>query len=386
MDVGIVLEGGGARGAYHMGALKAIYEHNYNIIAITGTSIGAINGAMVAQGNFEEAYKIWETIQYTTLFDVNEEKLTAALKKYINFDIVKYLSKKFTDTVKNGGIGTEKMRDFMDKYIDEDKLRASNTRFGLVTFSITDKKPLELFLEDIPKGLLKNYIMASGQLPVFKQEATDGKLYMDGGIYNNCPINMLADNGYKNIIAIRTGSIFRAKDIKRIQKIKDMNLLLVEPKNNLPNILAFDSITSNKLLKLGYYDAMKKLDKLDGFEYYINNIDEEIYFESLFNYDNDNLNKIYISLSLVNRDTKKTLFETVIPTLMKKIGIKEVKTYKEVIVSLIEYVAEKENIEKFKIYDIIELLQICKSKVVLKGKNKLDEIIYRFIKGLEIKK
>lgn len=382
MDYGVVLEGGGARGAYHMGALKAIYEHNYNIIAITGTSIGAINGAMVAQGDFEAAYKVWETIEYDTLFDVNKEKLTSALKRNINMDVVKYISKKFTDTVKNGGIGTEKMRAFMDKYVDEDKIRNSKMRFGLVTFCISDKKPLELFLEDIPNGMLKNYLMASGQLPVFKQEAIDGKTYMDGGIYNNCPINMLADSGYKNIIAIRTGSIFRAKDIKRIQNIKDMNLLIVEPKKSLPNILSFDSVTSNKLLKLGYYDAIKELDGLDGFEYYIYNEDEEYYFNSLCNYDNDELNKIYSCLSLTIRDTKKTLFETVIPSLLKRINSKAV-TYKESLIDLTEYVAEKENINKFEIYEFEDLLKLCKSKIILKNKNKLDEAIYRLIRGLE---
>ena len=41
------LEGGGARGAFHMGVVKAFLEEGYEIGGITGTSIGALNGAIV---------------------------------------------------------------------------------------------------------------------------------------------------------------------------------------------------------------------------------------------------------------------------------------------------------------------------------------------------
>ena len=50
--IGLALEGGGARGAFHMGVVKAFLEEGYEIGGITGTSIGALNGAIIVQGSF----------------------------------------------------------------------------------------------------------------------------------------------------------------------------------------------------------------------------------------------------------------------------------------------------------------------------------------------
>lgn len=63
---GIALEGGGTKGAYHMGAVKAILECGFDIGAVVGTSIGAFNAAVIAQGDFEKLYKRWyERRQYS---------------------------------------------------------------------------------------------------------------------------------------------------------------------------------------------------------------------------------------------------------------------------------------------------------------------------------
>lgn len=51
--LGLVLEGGGARGAFQIGAFQALNEKGFRFDGIVGTSIGAINGALLAQGDFE---------------------------------------------------------------------------------------------------------------------------------------------------------------------------------------------------------------------------------------------------------------------------------------------------------------------------------------------
>ena len=57
---GLILAGGGAKGAYQIGAWKALIELGIQIEAIAGTSIGAINGAFIAQGDFDKALTVWE--------------------------------------------------------------------------------------------------------------------------------------------------------------------------------------------------------------------------------------------------------------------------------------------------------------------------------------
>ncbi len=73
---GLVLEGGGAKGAYHIGAYKAIMEEGIEIKGIAGTSVGALNGgAMIVQGDFEKAYEIWHNISYSKVINASEEEL-----------------------------------------------------------------------------------------------------------------------------------------------------------------------------------------------------------------------------------------------------------------------------------------------------------------------
>lgn len=387
MKVGLALEGGGARGAYHIGAVKALLERKYKITAVVGTSIGAINAAMIAQNKFEEAYDLWENLSYDTIFDIDNEKITDAIKKKINLDIVKYISSKIASAVKSGGVDTSKMRGILNTYIDEDKIRKGKVLFGLVTYCLTDKRALEIFIDDIPKGQLIEYILASSRLPGFKQEKIDEKYYMDGGVDNNCPINMLVDKGYKDIFAIRTGSIFRIKNIREIRKRKDLNITYIEPRNKLPNILSFDDITAGYLLKLGYFDTVKALDKLDGYNYYINHVEEEKVFGALSNLDISIINSIYKTMGVKenNYNSRQKFFESILPGISKRMDIDQNNTYKSYLLGILEYVANKEEINRFKVYELKELIDLTRSlKSKKKKKNKIEQVIYKIIKYIEL--
>ena len=59
---GLALEGGGAKGAYHIGVMKALTEKSYVFDGFVGTSIGAINAAMLAQSDFDAALDLWMSI------------------------------------------------------------------------------------------------------------------------------------------------------------------------------------------------------------------------------------------------------------------------------------------------------------------------------------
>jgi len=72
---GLALEGGGARGAYHIGVVKALMEHGYEFDGFVGTSIGAINAAILAQGDFQRALDLWTGISIEKIFDEDERPL-----------------------------------------------------------------------------------------------------------------------------------------------------------------------------------------------------------------------------------------------------------------------------------------------------------------------
>ncbi|MCX8074970.1 MAG: patatin-like phospholipase family protein [Clostridia bacterium] len=377
---GLVLEGGGARGAYQIGAVKALFENGYEIGAITGTSIGAINGAMIAQGDFDLAYKLWKDISFSKIMDVDQEKLSRVLKKSIDFGMLKYLSTLVRETISNGGINTSKMRELFKQYIDEDKIRNSNIEFGLVTVCITDRKPLELFIENITKGSLIDYLMASARLPIFKSEAIENKHYLDGGFYNNCPINMLHKKCYNDIIIVRTSSKGRIRDLKKIKK-SGANIILISPVSELQGIMNFDNKTLNEMIKLGYYDALKVIKGLEGINSYIEPVDEKSIFKALCNYNFHDIVEISNELNInLEMDEMKLLIEKIIPSITSKLGYKNVATYKQSLYIILEYISKKEEIDLLKVYKLKELILEIQNKIKTPHKKGFDKAIYKFVK------
>lgn len=55
---GLVLGGGGAKGSYEIGVWKALKELEIPLIAVTGTSVGALNGAMIVQDDYDKAFEL----------------------------------------------------------------------------------------------------------------------------------------------------------------------------------------------------------------------------------------------------------------------------------------------------------------------------------------
>lgn len=71
----LVLCGGGARGGYHIGVWKALKEINYKPNIITGTSVGALNGALLAIKEDKLAQEIWENMTMDTVFEKRKQEI-----------------------------------------------------------------------------------------------------------------------------------------------------------------------------------------------------------------------------------------------------------------------------------------------------------------------
>ena len=71
----IALEGGGAKGAYEVGVWRALDEADVRFDAVAGTSVGALNGAMMVMGELEQALRLWENIRFSQVFDADDEQL-----------------------------------------------------------------------------------------------------------------------------------------------------------------------------------------------------------------------------------------------------------------------------------------------------------------------
>ncbi|MFW6022366.1 MAG: patatin-like phospholipase family protein [Halanaerobiaceae bacterium] len=359
---GLVLEGGGAKGSYQIGAYKAIKEMNIEIGGIAGTSVGAINGALIIQNNWDRAYDIWYNINLSRLFDVDQVVLNEIRNLNFNHNNIKYIYNRLKTILNNRGIDLKKIRKLLVENIDEEAIRSSDMDFGIVTINLSEMEPMELYLEDIPEGSLVDYLIASSYLPTFKMEKMDGSLYLDGGFYNNLPINLLVDRGYENIIAVRTYAIGRVPDMKN----KKLTIDYIAPEENLGGILEFEQERIRNNIKLGYYDTLKFFKDLKGKRYYIEIEDSESskdrYVDFFLNINQGQLELLTEILDAKNLKGKRMLFEKIIPKLAVLLDVDKECDYEDIVLGLMEYAAEKLDIERFKIYKFDDFVREISDK------------------------
>lgn len=258
MKIGIVLSGGGSKGAYQIGVWKALRRLRIKYDIVTGTSVGALNAALMTQKTYYRGFRLWENLSFE---DVIDEKISEdiATKKGKN-----NVLKTYAKGIKNGGISVTNLEMTIDKVLNIKKLYRSKVDMGIVTVKSENLKPVFITKKQIKPNDLKNYLIASAScFPAFKKKNINNIEYIDGGFYDNLPINMAVEMGAEKIIAVDLKEI----GLKRRVKNKDIDIITISPRNNIGSFLIFDSNLSKRAIRLGYNDTMKTFNKLDGINY-----------------------------------------------------------------------------------------------------------------------
>lgn len=272
-EYGLVLDGGGARGAYQIGAWKALKEAGVKINAVAGTSVGALNGALVCMGDVAKAEQIWSEMKFSHIMDVDDDWMERLFNKENTIgELLAELKRRLLD----GGVDVTPLRKLIHDTIDEEQIRNAGIEFCLLTFSLSEWKELDLSIHDIPKGMLEDFLLASAYLIGFKNEKLHGKRYVDGGVINNVPVGSLVNRGYTDIIKIRIHGPGREQKVKLS---KEMSAYEIAPRIPLGSIMEFHDKRSRQNLKVGYYDAQRVIYGLVGRIYYIEQTHEEWYYE-----------------------------------------------------------------------------------------------------------
>ena len=245
---GLALEGGGAKGAYQIGAWKALREAGIRFSAVSGTSVGALNGSLIVMGDLEKAENIWENIRYSQVMDVDDETMSRLLKGDVKLDELDGVAQQMFEVIKNRGFDVTPLRKWISQVVDEKTVRKSPVELFIDTFSLSDGKLLELRAKDLPEGTLCDMLLASAYLPVFRSEKLGGKRYADGGLRDVLPLHVLIEHGYKDILALRLFGI----GVERSVKIpEDTRVYTVEPTADLGSTLEFEPAQSRENLRAG---------------------------------------------------------------------------------------------------------------------------------------
>lgn len=260
---GLVLAGGGAKGAYQIGAWQAMREIGVRFEAIAGVSIGAVNGALIAADDFKAASELWNNISLDKGVNFSEP-----LPDPENLFSTKNWGVLFKEVVRNGGFDASPVKDFISKYIDEKKVRAIKIPFGLVTVQMTQGvNAREIFLDEIPEGQLIDYLLASSNIPLANNIGPEGEKFLDGGVYDNTPVAMLKKHGFNRLVVVDISTI---KGVNHSLDFLNSNIVYIRPYNidDLGASFDFDSEIVKMRMQMGYYDAKKAFSYLCGKIYY----------------------------------------------------------------------------------------------------------------------
>lgn len=257
----LVLGGGGARGAFEIGVWKALNELGYQPDILTGTSVGALNGALFLQGDIEEAEKMWKQIETGHVLEYEFPLSIDSFKDYR-----RTLSGFIVDAIKQKGVSTDPLRQLIGEYLpDESKIRQSPILFGLSTTNYKTREIEYFFLEDIPNGELRTYLLASASLyPAMEKTYIDGIPYVDGGYRNNIPINLALRKNPDEVIVV---DVHGPGLIKKDYQFDEENFLWISTKWHLGDLLLFHKARTEMNVELGYQETMKLAQKYEGLWY-----------------------------------------------------------------------------------------------------------------------
>ncbi len=360
---GLVLEGGGGKGSFQIGVCKALKELGVEISAVAGTSVGALNGAMVVQDDIEKAYQLWYDMNPANVINLTTDELEGFRGSSLNVVI-----SKLRKIISERGLDTGPLVKLVKSVIDEDRIRKSPIDFGMVTVDLTERKAVEIFKDEIPEGKLADYIIASASFPAFKPTVIDGRMFIDGAFYNNLPVNLVCRKGCRDIIVVRTYGF----GIRRHMDTDNKNVINITPSEHLGPILDFNSDRARKNLEMGYYDALKFFHRLKGEKYYIKPTNDDSFFITyLAGLSREKLEKLAGLFGVESTPGKRLLFEYLVPKVADLLGLPADAPYEDIAVGLLEKIAGECQVERFKIYTIGEFY----SEIIKKYNYHEDDII-----------
>ena len=346
---GLVLEGGGIRGAYQIGSYYAFVKNHVKFDGFVGASIGAFNAAMMACGKHKELLDIWYRENPAMFLGIDEKVVAGFNDQKMNLSFFFDGINELKTIVKNFGVDNTKLMNKADELLKLSELKKSKKDFGLITVRVTKKgfQPVYKYVEDInSQEELIEYIMASCYFPIFREKRMiDNHYYIDGGFYDNSPVRMLLKKKYDELYVINCNGVGHYHKIKHT----DARIINIKPSRDNGGLFELNHQIIKDNIMMGYYDTLRVLRNLDGYKYCFKNKKESYY---------------------------KYLCRKVDKRLLRRVSnFFDVYSYKNIILKALEYVMEKEHYDYYNVYNLYGVVKKIPDK---------KHFVYKFVKELKL--
>lgn len=255
----MVLSGGGTRGVYENGAVKALCElgmDDWDLV--TGTSVGALNAALIVQKDYEKMDDLWANLQREDIIR-GELPTDFTWESLFNNAGMRTLLSQY---VHSGGADISPFIERAEALFDPEGFMKSDTDFGCVTVQFPLMRPLYVTKHMMADDGLQWLISSASAYPVFPVHKFDKGEFIDGGYYDNLPVDEALRLGAEEIIVIDLHH--------RPQHPQYMNrsfITYICPTSDTGTFMDFSSDTLNRLGICGYNDVMKVYGRYAGCAY-----------------------------------------------------------------------------------------------------------------------
>jgi NTE family protein len=201
--VGLALGGGGARGCAHIGVIKALQEADIPVSFVAGTSIGAFIGGILTAGDMKELEDFLVKIKWN--------------------DVIKYL-----DPVlfKNGLFDGKRFIKLIEKLIPKTDLKYAHIPYIAVATNLLTGKETHM-----KTGNIAQAIRASVSIPgIFTPAKKGNQYFIDGGVVNPLPINIVRNMGADIVIAVDLNHSFIREKLGKKRTYKSKFVKWITPK------------------------------------------------------------------------------------------------------------------------------------------------------------
>ena len=260
MKRAIVLAGGGAKGSYQIGFWTAIRELGIDYQITTGSSVGALNAALLASGNYDGGLEMWSSITTEDIVTKTPRQLSQLIDTSGIAASLKGIMGDLADDAVNVKMDPFPLGGLLNKFFSEKELRNGSVELGIMTSEYPSLKSRPFTLSEIPFGMMEDYLLASSTVfPSMEPKNIAGVRYVDGGYSDNFPVNLALDMGAQEIIGVR----LKASGVEAKYQT-NYPVRVIEPHFYLGAAMTFDPVQAQKNMVLGYNDTMRSFGKYEG--------------------------------------------------------------------------------------------------------------------------
>ncbi|MGL5379436.1 patatin-like phospholipase family protein [Clostridium sp.] len=263
MKIGLVLSGGGGKGAYELGVWRALKELNIDkyIEVFSGSSIGAFNAVLFAEDNIDQAENLWKEITMEQLAPVSKRILIQkGIELAIGWKCINFAKKYMAQSLESGIVTKDGARGVVNKYLNIKEVKRREKICYAACTELPDFKARYFKINDHEEEVGKEIIIASSSLPrIYVCTEILGKKYIDGGVSDNTPIKPVYDEGCDIIIVVllsKEASINRAL-------YPNTHIIEISPNNlnesTINGTLNLDQISKERRISEGYKDTKNLL-------------------------------------------------------------------------------------------------------------------------------